>query len=61
MIGLAVSVRGIYEFIDGSSDDSHPTSTSVAATYDSSGEVDYLDTFNQSINDFQNITVLAGM
>ena len=33
----------------------------IVATYDSSGQVDYLDTFSQSENDFQNITVLAGM
>lgn len=34
--------------------------TSVVATYDSSGEVDYSDVFKQSANDFRNITVLAG-
>jgi polyamine oxidase len=39
---------------------SHPASI-VVATYDSSGQVDYLDIFDQSEDDFQNITVLAGM
>ncbi|KAF8797572.1 amine oxidase [Phlegmacium glaucopus] len=29
-------------------------------TYDSSGQVDYLDVFNQSTDNFDNITVLAG-
>ena len=35
--------------------------TFILATYDSSGQVDYSDVFNQSINDYQNITILAGM
>ena len=61
MICLVVSVRIILKFIwvySKISKYNYPSS--IAATYDSSGQVDYLDVMHQSENDFQNLTLLAG-
>ena len=60
MIGLAVSVRGVF-FLSSPSTLIYSPRLFILATYDSSGQVDYSDVFNQSADDYKNITILAGM
>jgi hypothetical protein len=62
MIGLTVSVRGIFPQVYPLARlIYYPVPTSIVATYDNSGQVDYIDVFKQSAKDYKNITKYAGM
>jgi hypothetical protein len=61
MINLTASVSGIFPQVYPLARLIYPVATSVVATYDNSGQVDYIDVFKQSAKDYKNITKYAGM